>query len=102
MCERWRENFCAFYEDMGASPPGHTLERLNVNEGYSKDNCTWVPKAVQARNRRDTVWVDVDGSRVCLAVAARALGIPAQTLYSRVKRGLTGIQLLAPPQKRAL
>lgn len=53
MCERWRESFENFYEDMGDIPSEkHSIERLDVNKGYTLDNCEWVTKEVQARNRR--------------------------------------------------
>ena len=33
------ESFINFYNDMGDRPEGTTLERLEGNEGYRKDNC---------------------------------------------------------------
>lgn len=41
-----------FYKDMGDSPADTTLERLNNNEGYSKDNCVWTTRNLQALNQR--------------------------------------------------
>lgn len=29
-----------------------TLERVRVNEGYSPDNCTWIPRDQQSRNKK--------------------------------------------------
>jgi hypothetical protein len=47
--------FACFAEDMGVHPgKGWTLERVNNNEGYSRDNCIWATRATQARNRRRT------------------------------------------------
>jgi len=32
---------------------GLTLERINNNKGYSKENCTWATMKQQLRNRRN-------------------------------------------------
>lgn len=42
VCEEWRHSVSKFYEDMGPRPnPKATIERLNVDEGYNKNNCKW-------------------------------------------------------------
>lgn len=51
VCDEWLE-FWGFYADMGERPEGLTLDRINVNSGYSKDNCRWVSKSVQSYNTR--------------------------------------------------
>lgn len=48
---RW-DDFLVFLRDMGYRPSPHlTLERLDNDLGYSKDNCVWDTKSAQARNR---------------------------------------------------
>lgn len=48
---RWKD-FLPFYADMAPTwVEGLTLERNNVNEGYSKKNCCWATPLQQARNR---------------------------------------------------
>ena len=51
VCERWM-SFANFLEDMGLRPPGKTLDRIRVNEGYCKDNCKWSTSRQQQNNRR--------------------------------------------------
>lgn len=48
---RW-ESFSEFFSDMGTRPDGLTLERIDVNGPYTKDNCKWDDKTAQSRNRR--------------------------------------------------
>lgn len=52
VCERWRDDYDAFYEDMGPRPFGWTLERKDNEKGYDPDNCIWATYEAQAQNRR--------------------------------------------------
>ena len=53
ICDRWKDNFKNFLEDMGERPPGKTLDRKDNNLGYYKWNCRWATKSEQAYNRRN-------------------------------------------------
>ena len=55
VCDVWKEDFGQFLEDMGKRPEGYTLERLDNNKGYNKENCEWVTWSQNLRNRRP--WV---------------------------------------------
>ncbi len=79
---RWKV-FSAFYEDMGTSPKGWHLDRLNNDKGYSKRNCAWVPIASSLKNRRITLWVRYQGKRVTLTELSAIVGIPYDPLYRR-------------------
>jgi len=41
VCERWRSSFQSFYDDMGARPPGHFLQRICATEEFGPGNCRW-------------------------------------------------------------
>lgn len=50
------EDFQKFFEDMGEAPAGMTLDRIDVNGHYSKENCRWTDKGTQSHGRRKMVY----------------------------------------------
>ncbi len=95
LCERWRkfENFLA---DMGEPPNGHSIERRNNDGNYEPDNCLWLPMEKQAQNRRGNTYVEIGGETVCVAEAARRLGVGHATIRYRLKKAVHKKDISAP------
>ncbi len=89
LSSRW-EDFQNFYEDMS---PGYsddlTIERINVNGDYCKENCTWVSAFDQQSNKRNNRFVVYQGETIHLAELCRRSGQSKMKLVMRLNRGMT-------------
>lgn len=56
VCPEWNPlrggSFENFFSDMGEAPAGMSLDRIDFNGNYTKDNCRWATNSVQGYNKR--------------------------------------------------
>ena len=88
VCDRWLgdKGFENFLSDMGKKPsPGHSVDRINTNGIYEKDNCRWGTEEQQVRNKRNNVWIECNGIKMILSDWARYFGVDQGNLAASIK-----------------
>jgi glutaredoxin len=100
VCDRWRESFEAFLEDMGPTPgPGYTIDRHPNGEGnYEPGNCRWATKTEQARNQRKNRWIEIEGRRQLLVDWLKEFRMSPAVFYDRIRRGMSDVEALTAPR----
>jgi hypothetical protein len=83
ICERWMK-FENFLEDMGRREKGMTIDRKDVNGDYCPENCTWSNWITQSRNKRNSVFLNLNGENKTLAEWSDISGIKRTTLWMRL------------------
>ena len=94
VCKEWKDDFGAFKEwseKNGYRPDAKrgecTLDRIDNNKNYSPSNCRWVNYQTQANNKTSNIFLTYKGETKTLAEWSRKIGINADTLGSRIKKG---------------
>ena len=84
VCERW-EKFENFFSDMGHPPDGLSLDRIDNDLGYFKENCRWTDRHTQNRNKSTNIWLEHNGKRQVLKDWSREIGISMTAIAARMK-----------------
>jgi hypothetical protein len=88
VCERWRESFENFYQDMGPRPSEkHSLDRIDNNGDYEPGNCRWATQKQQMRNTRKSLMLEMDGEVKCLAEWCEIYGVKYGKAFYHIQRG---------------
>ena len=81
VCDEWHDfrNFikwaCQTGYDKDAPRGVFTLERIDVNKGYSPHNCRWATSKEQTVNKRTSVFLTIDGVRRNVTEWADVIGV---------------------------
>lgn len=83
MCDRWKNNFNRFFQDMGPCPKGYQLDRIDNDGNYEPSNCRWASVKTQSLNKQNSLLFQ----GVPLKDIARERGINYYTLRAAFRRG---------------
>lgn len=96
VCDEWDNSFEVFARDMGPHPgEGFSLDRIDNNKGYFKENCRWSTPSEQGYNTSSNVVVG--GKKIC--DLANESGIKPSIIRSRLNAGWSLERALTEPPR---
>lgn len=100
VCVEWLDDPACFLADMGAKPtPAHELDRIDNDSGYRPDNCRWVLRSVNDRNRRSNAFIEHEGETLTLVEWSERSGIRSDTIKERLRGGWPISEALTVPTR---
>ena len=86
VCKRW-EKFSNFWEDVkDIYKDDLTIDRIDNNKGYYKENCRWATLKEQANNMRTNIVVKYNSNWYRPVELNKITGIPLKTIYYRFEK----------------
>lgn len=79
----WKDDFIQFYKDIGERPSKkHSIDRLDNDGDYTKDNCKWATQKEQCRNKRNNLTYKGE----CAIDASERLGGGKDLVTARINK----------------
>lgn len=96
VCEEWNDSFLSFYNwSIGDGYNDKlTIDRINVNGNYEPNNCRWVEVEVQHYNKRNTIYIDINGENKTIKELSEEFNLTYNLIYNRYRRGKRGLDLV--------
>lgn len=88
VCAEW-ENFDIFLNDMGHPKVGESLDRIDNDGPYCKENCRWSDAKTQGRHTRHNRFVEYKGEILACSAMAEKYNIPYKKFMGRLYLGWT-------------
>ena len=88
VCDEWKSDFVAFRDWclQNGWKEGLQIDRIDVYGNYEPNNCRIVLASEQAFNKRNTIYVEIRGEKVCLIKILYEKGLGKQ--YKNILYGL--------------
>ena len=102
VCDEWTHSSKFFeWAIKNGYAEGLTIERIDVNRGYEPNNCKWIPKEEQARNKTNNRMIEINGERKCLAQWCEEYSVDYFMVHQRIcKLGWSPEKALNTPKKK--
>ncbi len=97
ICDEWLNSFSNFLKDMGEKPEGYSIDRIDNNKGYYKENCKWSNIKEQNNNKRNNTILEFNGVKKTISQWSDFTGIKDCTISERIKRGWSIEKTLTSP-----
>ena len=80
---------------MGRRPlDKESIDRIDNNGNYSKENCKWATRVEQNNNKRNNKYVTYRGQTKTITSWARELGFSKSTYYRNLKAGMSPEEII--------
>jgi len=96
VCDRWLV-FANFLEDMGEPNLNESIDRIDNNFGYFKENCRWATRTVQNRNRKSCRFIEINGITKTVAEWAEVYGVKSRLIRVRLSDGWGEVEAVTTP-----
>lgn len=98
ICERWKNSFENFFEDIGIAPTAkHQIDRIDNSGDYEPSNCRWSSIKEQANNKRNNIFLVLNGEEKTASEWSEILNMQSSTIIKRKKSGWTDYDCLTKP-----
>jgi hypothetical protein len=88
VCDNWLHSFETFFADMGVCPEGKSsIDRINNNKGYYKENCRWADTKEQNNNYSQNRMVTFNSETMNVTQWADKLKISRHRIYQGLNKG---------------
>ena len=101
ICEEWETDFGAFHQWAVESgyKEGLSIDRIDNEKGYSPDNCRWITRKAQNRNKRSNRFLTYHGITKSMVEWAETVNIHPKVLQMRLDKGWDLGKALTRPVK---
>lgn len=88
VCDEWKNSFESFYSWSmeNGYREGLTIERIDNNGNYCPQNCKWVTRKEQCRNRRTNIVFEYMGEKHILIEWCEILNLDYKFIYNRIHK----------------
>ena len=86
VCEEWLQSFEAFatWAHENGYADNLTIDRVDNDKDYTPDNCRWVDRTTQSRNRRNNRFLTYKGQTKTLGEWGEEVGINSAVIWKRL------------------
>ena len=106
VCDEWLADngVIAFKEwaELNGYQDDLTIDRIDVNGNYEPSNCRWITIKEQQSNRRNTLYITINGEKKSAAEWSRIYHIGYSTLKQRLYNGWNPIDAVKTPVDKRL
>lgn len=98
LCDEWLEyeSFEKWAFENGYAE-GLQLDRIDNNGSYSPDNCRFVSTLENSHNKRNNVWITIDGKTALAVDWAKEVGVDVEVIRKRLRKGWTPKEAVFAP-----